>query len=301
MLTLRLANRAVALLAQVLIGWHKAFQGEIPFAAGRIMQAIGRIWFQYLAEMGTHIKKIAPDILPHFQNILGTLKRIRDEMGHRVCSTLNRLSASSAEIHPEFLSSLRQELEPIFKSCLEITGMPLPCPGIPPSQPYYPLIQTDTVTNLTGQGHFKERRAHLYTTVKAHSEEMFTEGCQRMQRKYLAKVAELPRAFEEAAAFAVDRVAGQISLLMDNLEGTRGGDWAVQGYMQAAMQMRLRTRIAGWQMDWEMPKMEVREGVEGVEMEREEGKVESEEGKVKEEEEGEEEDARVKMDVEKGG
>jgi hypothetical protein len=84
---------------------------------------------------------------------------------------------------------------------------------------------------------------------------MYLAGHKKMVTKYAENLNKLPRDFDEVALFAISKVAAQITLLLDNLEGVGGKDWAVAG-MEATLQQRLQTTIMQWQMDWKLPKLE---------------------------------------------
>ncbi|KAK4241493.1 hypothetical protein C8A03DRAFT_41106 [Achaetomium macrosporum] len=188
---------------------------QIPSAEQPIMQGI---------EM---IKATAPNIMPHFEESMLIIRGIKSEMRDKVNAALGRLSDCSSEIHPEFLGELREELGPIFETTLKYEGT----------------------------GHFEDRRRYLYDTVKNLSEDMYQAGHEKMVTKYAENLGKLPRDFDELASFAVSKVAAQITLLLDNLEGVGGKDWAVAG-MEATLQQRLQTTIMQWQMDWKLPKLD---------------------------------------------
>jgi hypothetical protein len=103
-------------------GWHQSFRVEIPSAELPIKQGAERIWNQYVKELEDVIRSTAPAILPHLGDSMRVINGIGAEMKDKIHAALKRLSECSSGIHPEFLWSLRQQLEPIFKSALEIRG-----------------------------------------------------------------------------------------------------------------------------------------------------------------------------------
>ncbi|KAK4154764.1 hypothetical protein C8A00DRAFT_32432 [Chaetomidium leptoderma] len=228
-----------SILKHFLKVWHKTFRVEIPSAEVPIMNGIETIWHQYLEELRDQIQATAPDILPHFEDSMHTIRGIMSEMRDRVHVALKCLSECSSDIHPQFLDSLRSQLTPIFEAALD----------------------------LKGTGHFQHRRRHLYDRVKAGNDAMFNAGYKRMARQYAQNLGRLPHAFAETAAFAGAKVAAQLTLMLDRLEGASGGDWAVVD-MQPSLQQRLQTAVVEWQMDWRLPKRgEESGGFGGVEEE----------------------------------
>lgn len=212
------------------------------------MKGIENIWQQYLDELKDQVQTTAPDIIPQFEESMQTIRGIMAEMRDKVHAALAALSECSSEVHPEFLSSLRTQLLPIFEEALKYKGIVSPLAS-PPTRP------RSLTPKCTGNGHFQQRRRHLYNSVKQASDAMFEAGTQKMQRKYRDNVAKLPKIFSGMAAFAGAKVMAQITLLLDRLQGASGKDWAVAD-MQESLQMRLQTAIVEWQMDWRLPKMD---------------------------------------------
>jgi hypothetical protein len=182
-------------------GWHQSFRVEIPSAELPVKRGAEKIWHQYIKELEDVIRSTAPAILPHLADSMRVIYGILAEMKDEIHAALKRLSECSSGVHPEFLWSLRQQLEPIFKAALEIRGSPHS--QIPPLS--HTTSHQLTVMNLVGKDQFKKRRASLVETVRDQSKVMFVAGCKKMRKKYLKNLAKLPKAFEKTASSAVSR------------------------------------------------------------------------------------------------
>jgi hypothetical protein len=87
------------------------------------MEGVEAVWEQYLSELKDQIKATAPTIVPHFEESMLIIRGIKSEMRDKVNAALGRLSDCSAEIHPEFLGELREELAPVFEEALKHKGI----------------------------------------------------------------------------------------------------------------------------------------------------------------------------------
>jgi hypothetical protein len=106
--------------------WHQSFRVEIPSAELPVKRGAEKIWHQYIKELEDVIRSTAPAILPHLADSMRVIYGILAEMKDEIHAALKRLSECSSGVHPEFLWSLRQQLEPILRPLLRFEVVPIP-------------------------------------------------------------------------------------------------------------------------------------------------------------------------------
>lgn len=102
--------------------WIKTFELKIPNTLDPIKAHIKQIWDTYIKDLKARLGGVVSDILPHLENNLHLLFAVKDEIELKIKAVLQSLSDSAAQIHPEFLASLRHDLAPMFLGALEING-----------------------------------------------------------------------------------------------------------------------------------------------------------------------------------
>ncbi|EGO54039.1 hypothetical protein NEUTE1DRAFT_103513 [Neurospora tetrasperma FGSC 2508] len=165
----------------VLKTWHNVFQVKIPAAEKRIMPRVDAIWDQYVEEPVCQIQETAPQLIPHVLECIPIVRGVKDEICDKVHETLTKLSKCSAEIHPEFRTTMEEKLKPMFDKCLEIKG----------------------------KGHYQARRKYLQDNVKAKNTRMFSDGFKKMKRRYETHLAKVPQEFSAIAQFAVTKTVNE--------------------------------------------------------------------------------------------
>ncbi|KAK4147453.1 uncharacterized protein C8A04DRAFT_24703 [Dichotomopilus funicola] len=157
-------------------------------------------------------------------NCLKTVGGVQDEVRDRVKAAIRELADCSREVHPEFLESVRGHLRP----------MPRPIQRPP--------------------------RAPLPQSQKT-ADHMFSEGQAKMRSAYQHHLQQLGTTFRATAAFATEKTASEITLLLDRLSGGSGSDsgltpssdgWTAEG-MDEPAQKRVLGSVNGWGRDWCFP------------------------------------------------
>ncbi|KAK0708182.1 hypothetical protein B0H67DRAFT_543670 [Lasiosphaeris hirsuta] len=221
----------VPILDMALESWHDVFHVQIPAAREPIGDGTKEIWDKYIGELISHVQQNAPGIAPHFGECAVAIRALQKEMRDRISAVLCGLSGCAAEIHPEFLQSLRVQLKPIFQSSLQIKA---------------------------GLGQFAMRRKQLHTDVRNGSEFMFTNGYKRMKERYNANANKVPHKFEEIAEFATSKALGHVDMLFENLETFNNKDQHILDILdkEKALQERLQKLVMVWLDHWYDPKEE---------------------------------------------
>ncbi|KAL2264654.1 hypothetical protein VTJ83DRAFT_7164 [Remersonia thermophila] len=218
---------ATKLLETLLDHWYTTFHVKIPSVETPLIRNVDKMFKVYMDTLRTELETTAPDILPHFENnVVVAVEAVEMEVIDKIKAALQALSESSAQVHPEFLASLRRDLAPIFEEALECQGT----------------------------GHFEKRRRFLVEKVEAECHKFINAGYQKMKAKYKEGIHTLPQTFAEIIAFAGSRIMTQIMLLLDQLSGTGASGWAVED-MRPSLQQRLRKEVQLWRMDWALPRI----------------------------------------------
>lgn len=86
------------------------------------MNEVNNLWWGYIDELEDHIETAAPSITPHVNECRPILLNIEQEIQDRVRETLKQFADCSSMIHPEFTTSLKSQLEPLFDNSLQKKG-----------------------------------------------------------------------------------------------------------------------------------------------------------------------------------
>ncbi|KAK1774463.1 hypothetical protein QBC45DRAFT_458486 [Copromyces sp. CBS 386.78] len=213
----------VPLLESTLPNWDNVFRHEIPHTEIQTMKDVHDIWRKYIDELESEVNTAAASITPHIRSCRPTLLNIEKEIRDRVRETLKQFTDFSSMIHPEFKTSVKSQLEPLFDGCLQIKGI----------------------------NSYRERRKYLQTNVRKFSENMFYRGYNRMKNKHRVALELLPGSFAQIAAEGCDKVSNHIALLLGNLDAMSD--------QEASFQQRLGASILQWTTDWHAPKLAKRQ------------------------------------------
>lgn len=120
-------HRVIPILEKVVLKtWHKVFHVKIPAAEKPIIPRVDAIWDQYWRSSLARSKKLHPNFSPMSWNASRPCAASKTRYVTRFTRHLTKLSKCSAEIHPEFRTTMEEKLKPMFDECLEIKGRPKP-------------------------------------------------------------------------------------------------------------------------------------------------------------------------------
>jgi hypothetical protein len=79
-------------------------------------------------------------------------------------------------------------------------------------------------------------------------------GHRKMVEKHRKNVYMLPVTFSDIVTFVGSRIMSQIVLLLDELSGTSGKDWVVEG-MEPWLEQQLLEKLTAWHHHWSTPQL----------------------------------------------
>ncbi|KAK3384216.1 hypothetical protein B0T24DRAFT_567361 [Lasiosphaeria ovina] len=218
------------LLQLIAKDWFTVFHVEIPATEKPLMDTIDASWETYLDDLRAQVQAIAPGVLPQLEASMPAIRAVKNEIRDKIHKALEDLSKSSSKIHPQFVKTLKEKLNPIFAGALEEKG----------------------------ENHFPRRRLYLRNRVKAEWK-LCHAGFTRMQERYIQNVGRLAHEFSGISAFATDKVKGQIALLLNNFqfEG-KNNKGSTRDERKMLLQLRLGAMVMKWLGNWRAPKQDVR-------------------------------------------
>ncbi|KAK0709452.1 hypothetical protein B0T26DRAFT_754658 [Lasiosphaeria miniovina] len=224
-----LMHWSAPLLQLIAKDWFSVFHVQIPAAENPLMDIIEAIWEAYLDHLRAQVQAIAPGVLPHLEAGIPAIQAVKNEIRDKIRKALEDLSRSSSKIHPQFVKTLKEKLNPIFAGALKEKG----------------------------ENQFLRQRAYLRNQVKAECRELCHAGFTKMVEQYIQNVGQLAHEFSDISAFATDKVKGQIALLLNNFQfEDKNNIGSARDERKLLLQQRLGAIVMKWLADWRAPKQD---------------------------------------------